>query len=57
MMEIQPSAPKVILLGGNHVMQTAGKECLNSPPSMTGLCTTNGCMLGLKGVPDYNYVI
>ena len=24
---------------------------------MTGLCTTNGFMLGLKGVPDYNYVI
>ena len=23
---------------------------------MTGLCTTNGFMLGLKGVPDYNYV-
>jgi len=24
---------------------------------MTGLCTTNGFMLGPKGVPDYNYVI
>ena len=24
---------------------------------MTGLCTTNGFMLGLKGVLDYNYVI
>jgi hypothetical protein len=24
---------------------------------MTGLCTTSGFMLGLKGVPDYNFVI
>ena len=24
---------------------------------MTGLCTTSGFRPGLKGVPDYNYVI
>jgi hypothetical protein len=35
----------------------AEKKCPDFPPAMTGLCTTNGFMLGLKGVPDYNYVI
>jgi hypothetical protein len=30
MMEIQPPAPKVILLGGNHEMQTGWKRMFNN---------------------------
>jgi hypothetical protein len=31
MMEIQPPAPKVILLGGSHVMQTGWKRMSKLP--------------------------